>query len=91
MATFTVYDPSELPNVGQTVYPVRRSHVHTGAETLELRSQPGRKNLSHEPCERGWLGTTNDVSAEALGRFEVVRVRERWLNDGRQRVDVEVK
>ncbi len=93
MKTLTVYnslDAAEL-QPGQTIYPVRCVHVRTGNEQLELRTQPGRTNLSHESCVSGWLGTTNDVEATALGAYEVVSVRERWLADGRQRIDGKVR
>lgn len=39
-------------------------------ETIEIRTAPGRKNMSQEPCIEGWLGTTNNVRRDALGEFD---------------------
>ena len=93
MKTYTVYNDRDaaLLQPGQTIYPVRHTHIHRGGERIELRTQPGRKNLSHEPCTRGWLGTTNDVEAVALGEHEVIGVTSRVLADGRERIDVKVR
>lgn len=90
MATFTVYNDHDAATLrpGQNIYPVRYRHIQHGNEWLELRSQPGRTNLGREPKLRGWLGTTNDVEAHALGEYTVVSVRYRILKDGRERIDV---
>lgn len=89
-----MYDQPEAAALqpGQKVYPVRRMDIHgRGAEYIELRAQPARTNLSHEPRTEGWIGTTNDVEATALGEFEVVSVKGRFLADGRERIDVKVQ
>lgn len=100
MRTFTVYnDPSAYPDrddidqivIGKAIYPIRTEHIHTGGTQIYFRTTPGLTNLSHEPRERGWLGTTNDVEAVAMGRFTVVEIKRRRLRDGRERVDVKVK
>lgn len=93
MATFTVYNDSNAAALrpGQTVYPVRCRHIHHGYEWIDLRTQPGRTNLSHEPRVRGWLGTTSNVEATALGEYTVVSVKYRILKDGRERIDVKVR
>lgn len=93
MTTFTVYNTPQAENlqVGQTVYPIRRIHIHNGEQSVELRTQPGRTNMSHEVRIEGWLGTTDDVEATALGQFVVVSVKTRELRDGRERTDVKVK
>lgn len=79
MPVFTVYNDPDAAGLrpGQTVYPVRYRHIRRGDEWLKLRLRPGRTNLSHAPRTRGWLGTTNDVEATALGAYTVVDVRER--------------
>lgn len=41
-------------------------------EWVEIISQPGRTNLSHEERTDGWLGTTNDVYECAIGEFETL-------------------
>lgn len=37
-----------------------------------IRSEPGITNMSREPRIEGWLGTTNDRSYSAWGRYETV-------------------
>lgn len=36
-------------------------------QRIRIQSKPGVKNMSGEPCEIGWLGTTNDWNHEAIG------------------------
>jgi hypothetical protein len=94
--TFTVYGydgikAAEALAPGETVYPIHYTHIHEGGKWYYVTAQPGRKNMSHEPCERGWLGTTNNVQATALGSGEVVSVNVRTLKDGRERADIKVR
>ncbi len=93
MKTFTTYNQTNARDLqpGQKAYPIRYEHTHQAETWTEVHAHPGRKNMNHEVCTSGWLGTTNDVSATALGEFEVVEVRSRWLNDGRERIDVKVR
>jgi hypothetical protein len=93
MKTFIVYDqPSALDlQPGQKVYPVHYEHIYKNEEWTEVHARPGRKNLSQEVCTSGWLGTTNDVSATALGVFEIVEVKSRRLQDGRERIIIKVR
>lgn len=61
--------------VGRTFYVVECEYQRgsTGSGTAyELRDEPGRTNMSHEPRLHGWLGTTDNVYRYALGRYEVV-------------------
>lgn len=37
--------------------------------TVEVHDTPGTTNQSGEERIKGWLGTTNDIDAEALGEF----------------------
>jgi hypothetical protein len=39
------------------------------AHKIQVSNQPGRKNLSLEPCTKGWLGTTDNWDKWALGEF----------------------
>jgi len=48
--------------------PNRASKGRHGHKVRVLR-EPGRKNMSGEPCISGWLGTTDDWHKEALGEF----------------------
>jgi len=44
-----------------------RSNVTRGC--MVLHREPQKTNLGHQPLTEGWLGTTNDISATALGEF----------------------
>lgn len=47
--------------------------LRTGDHTQDcclIQTSPAETNSSHEPCERGWLGTTNDTSFIARGAYE---------------------
>jgi hypothetical protein len=39
---------------------------------MNICTKPGRKNMSHEECVDGWLGTTSDNSSHAHGEFETI-------------------
>lgn len=39
---------------------------------MTITTQPGRKNMSHEICTDGWLGTTNDNDSTAYGEYETL-------------------
>ena len=56
------------------------------ATTHSLRDRPCHTNVSHEPRLRGWCGSTNNISYDALGLAKVVRV----AKNGRVQI-VEVK
>jgi hypothetical protein len=47
-------------------HPSQKGHR---ASMVEIRPEPGRKNMSGEPCERGWLGTTDDWHRQAVGVY----------------------
>jgi hypothetical protein len=44
-------------------------HYYEDAGIMYIQTVPGTKNMSGEPCHKGWLGTTNDVSQTAHGEF----------------------
>jgi hypothetical protein len=44
-----------------------------GEDHYQLRTEPGRTNMSHEPRLHGWLGTTNNVARYAEGCVEVYK------------------
>jgi hypothetical protein len=97
MKTLTIYgDWQAMERIaelrpGQVIYPVQHTNIRTGHESISVDTRPGRTNLSGEERTEGWLGTTNDVAAHALGAFEVVSVRTRTLRDGRDRADIRVR
>ena len=39
-------------------------------QRIRIQDRPGTKNMSGEPCKRGWLGTTNDWNHEAIGAMD---------------------
>lgn len=52
-------------------YPIYATEIINDRRVAaEVRTEPGRKNLSKEVLVKGWLGTTNDWSEYALGKFE---------------------
>jgi hypothetical protein len=42
------------------------------ARTLYIQLEPGRTNVSNEPRDLGWLGTTNDIDRWARGAFRTL-------------------
>lgn len=62
---------SPLPPIGSTVALVRCTDESTG-ETWHTLDESPRTNLSGEECWQGWLGSTNGVSARALGKRRLV-------------------
>jgi hypothetical protein len=59
MTTQWIGDENSTYAVGDTGFLIRKCHVIKGWEKFELRSHPGKKNMSLEPCIDGWLGSTN--------------------------------
>ena len=67
------WDGEDL-KVGTVLYWIQREHIHEGwIKNIYLR-QPGRTNLSGVERVRGWLGTTDNVQAEALGGWRIVEI-----------------
>lgn len=78
---------SGFEQIGDTCYLTRRVNTLTGKTTYHVHANPGTTNLSREPRESGWLGTTNDVASYAEGKVVLTawvgdegRVRFRRLN-----------
>lgn len=44
------------------------------ATSYSLSLHPARKNMSREPVLEGWCGETNNVSVQARGLAEIVRI-----------------
>lgn len=74
MATQWIGDEISSFNVGDVGFLIRKYHATKGWEKFELRDHPGKTNMSLEIKLDGWLGSTNDISATALGVWKVVRV-----------------
>ena len=66
---------SELPRLraGDTVWLARQSHPRHGT-WIEAALTPYRTNQGRQELERGYLGTTNDLTEFALGRAVIVAV-----------------
>ena len=37
---------------------------------ITVQRAPGHTNMSYQECSEGWLGSTNDIDAHALGEFD---------------------
>jgi len=48
-------------------HPSQKGHR---ADMVRVSESPGRKNMSGEPCENGWLGTTDAWHRQAVGVFD---------------------
>lgn len=46
-----------------------------------IQTEPGRTNMSNEPREDGWLGTSNDWHANAHGRFDTLDAARQAVRD----------
>jgi hypothetical protein len=53
---------------------------HNPTRILLTTSQP-EYNMSHQPCEEGWSGTTNDTSEHVLGSVEIDPDSPDWESD----------
>ncbi len=53
---------------------------HLNDHCYLVQTVPGRKNMSHEICIDGWLGTTNDWSETAHGEYDT-------LEEAKTRID----
>lgn len=48
-------------------------------ESVELSRHPATTNMSHQPIEHGWAGTTNDIDVVALGVVDTDGIN--WRQD----------
>lgn len=60
--------------VGQEFYLIEAEHITEGWKVQTLSPRPGRTNMSREPLVTGWLGTTNDISRDAVGQWRISEV-----------------
>ena len=66
---------NSLPPVGHEFYMVDMTFNNYGGETrLEAFNEPQRTNMSHEPRVEGWLGETDNINKQALGKWRIVEV-----------------
>lgn len=66
------YVDSAEDYIGREVYPIKLERLLLPCTvSYRLLDEPGRTNMSHRERVRGWLGTTDNVSAHALGRYRV--------------------
>jgi hypothetical protein len=59
-------------------------HAKRGTGMMLHKAAP-LTNLSREPREHGWCGTTNNISVTAWGGWRVIRLRG-WARDGFHRL-----
>ena len=50
-------------------------------DSLEIQTEPGVTNLSHEPKITGWLGTYNDISQTAHGEYPSLKAALKYISD----------
>jgi hypothetical protein len=62
------------PAVGVEFYLIEVDDTSRGTGWLYLTKHAGRTNLSHERRVYGFLGSTNNISSEAKGRWRIERV-----------------
>lgn len=66
--------PDDCLAVGDAGFLVERSHALQGWRRYSLDSLPAHTNQSRQPRLYGWCGTTNDISVQAHGMAQVVRI-----------------
>jgi len=62
--------PIDLDDTTPGTYALVQVVPQDGEERFELRADYPRTNQSHESRERGWCGSTNNVSVHACGCVE---------------------
>lgn len=64
---------SEEFSLGDTAYLVRYKNLMTGEIVFMVQSEPPMTKKTREVRIYGWLGTTNNVSANALGKVRLIK------------------
>ncbi|MDE3023347.1 MAG: hypothetical protein KGI54_16110 [Pseudomonadota bacterium] len=59
--------------IGDTAYLIRYENLNTGATEFRVQVNEPVTNMSREVRLEGWLGTTNNVSAYAMGVVELTK------------------
>ena len=52
---------------------VNSCRAHNCNQTLLIQLEPGKTNMSKQSKINGWLGTTDDLDAYALGCFDNIK------------------
>lgn len=66
--------PQEDLDVGDRGFLIEFSHWTKQSSQYVLRDTPAKTNQSLEPLLRGWCGSYNDMSTNARGFWEVVKM-----------------
>lgn len=66
--------PDAALAAGDAGFLIERSNAAQGWRRYSLESLPAHTNQSRRPRLYGWCGTTDDVSVQAQGMAQVVRV-----------------
>ena len=85
------HDIDWVPDVGHEFHLVEKFWTNTGESRLDGHSETQRTNQSRELLVEGWLGTTDNIHKEGLGRYRVVAVlgdRPEYWNKG---IEVEIE
>ena len=72
------YDVTEGLEVGDVGFVVEHENHRTHQRWKTISATPEETNLSHRILLKGWVGTMNDVRAEAAGVARVVDVGYDW-------------
>lgn len=59
--------------IGDVAYLVRFENLNTGTAELRVQVDQPVTNISREPRVAGYLGTTNNIAAYALGEVELTK------------------
>jgi len=69
------YDiPPTALKVGQEFYLTETTNTNNGDTWREILLQPGRTNMSHEKRINGFLGSTNNLSKDAIGQWRITKI-----------------
>lgn len=60
--------------VGLEFYLTETTNTNNGDTWREMLSRPGRTNMSHEERVSGFLGSTNNLSKDALGLWRITKI-----------------
>ena len=74
IANVCFFDCDNNPEIGHQFYLISLYFTNLGTSRLDSFSEPQRTNMSRDIRIKGWLGTTDNVDKEALGKFQVLEV-----------------
>jgi hypothetical protein len=82
---------NEVPTPGYEFYMVDVTWTNTGDTRRDGYTKPQRTNRSGEERVSGWLGTTDNISLQAMGKYRVDEVLSELPQEFQQGVLVNIK